>query len=234
MFRTLVFKLFFFPGSAFYVLLTPLAALVSRRALIRHIRGWARYHDWCTRTFLGVRWRIEGAIPHGPALIAMKHESMYETIQALLFLDGPAPVFKRELMDIPLWGRACKRYGGIVVEREAGAKALRTMVVEAKEIIAEGRPILIFPEGTRVPHGEAPELKAGLSGLYRMLNLPIVPIACDSGRFLPKHGPKRPGLVTFRVGEIIPPGEPREAIESRVHAAINSLNSNDNERANSL
>jgi 1-acyl-sn-glycerol-3-phosphate acyltransferase len=154
----------------------------------------------------------------------MKHEAMYETIEALLFLDRPAPVFKRELMNIPLWGRACQRYGGIVVEREAGASALRTMLREAKEIIAEGRPILIFPEGTRVPHGQAPELKSGLAGLYRLLNLPLVPIACDSGRLLPKRGQKRPGLVTFKVGETIPPGLPREEVEARVHKAINALN----------
>jgi 1-acyl-sn-glycerol-3-phosphate acyltransferase len=99
------------------------------------------------------------------------------------------------------------------------------MLAEAKELIAEGRPILIFPEGTRVPHGQAPELKSGIAGLYRLLNLPVVPIACDSGRLLPKKGLKRPGIVTFRVGETIPPGLPREEIEARVHAAINALNS---------
>lgn len=222
--RGLIFKAVFYPGSAIFVLLTPVVALFGREPLIRFVHGWAHFHHWCTRLLLGVRWRIEGHIPQGPALIAMKHEAMYETIEALLFLDRPAPVFKRELMDIPLWGRACQRYGGIVVEREAGAKALRAMMVEAKELIAEGRPILIFPEGTRVPHGEAPALKSGVSGLYRMLNLPLVPIACDSGRLLPKKGLKRPGIVTFRVGETIPPGLPREEVEVRVHAAINALN----------
>jgi 1-acyl-sn-glycerol-3-phosphate acyltransferase len=225
MLRSLLFKAFFYPGSAYYVLMVPLVALIGRKPLIRHVIAWGRYHDRCARAFLNIRYKVEGTIPSGPMLIAMKHEAMYETIEALLFLDRPAPVFKRELMDIPLWGRACQRYGGIVIEREAGAKALRTMLREAKELIAEGRPILIFPEGTRVPHGQAPELKAGIAGLYRMLNLPVVPIACDSGLLLPKHGPKRQGIVTFKVGETIPPGLPREEIEARVHKAINALNS---------
>jgi 1-acyl-sn-glycerol-3-phosphate acyltransferase len=222
--RGLFFKAVFYPVSVGFVLLAPLFALAGREPLTRHVHRWARFHDWCARTLLGVRWRLEGEVPPGPALIAMKHEAMYETIEALLFLDRPAPVFKRELMDIPIWGRACQRYGGIVVEREAGAKSLRAMLAEAKELIAEDRPILIFPEGTRAPHGERPPLKSGMSGLYRILGLPLVPIACDSGRLLPKDGPKRSGTVTFRVGETIPPGLPRDEVEARVHAAINALN----------
>lgn len=222
--RGLLVKLIFYPGSVAFVLLAPLCALFGQKPLIAHVYRWAHFHDWCARALLGVRWRIEGAMPAGPCLVAMKHEAMYETIQALLFLDRPAPVFKRELLNIPIWGGALRRYGGIVVDRGAGAAALRAMLAEAKALIAAGRPILIFPEGTRVPHGERPDLKSGIAGLYRMLNLPIVPIACDSGRLLPRHGPKRPGTVTFRIGETILPGLPREDIEARVHTAINALN----------
>lgn len=222
--RNLLYTLIFYPGSALIVLTAPLSAWAGRGPLSRHVRVWAAFHDWCCRVLLGITYRIEGAIPPGPVLVAMKHEAAYETIQALLFLDRPAPVFKRELMDVPVWGRMCKRYGGIVVERDAGAKALRIMVAEGKAIIAEGRPIFLFPEGTRVPHGESPDLKSGIAGLYRMLGLPVLPIACDSGRLMPKHGPKRPGVVTFKVGEAIPPGLPRDEIEARVHKAINALN----------
>jgi 1-acyl-sn-glycerol-3-phosphate acyltransferase len=222
--RALLYALIFYPGSLVIVVLAPLVALFGRKALIPHVLAWGRLHDWCTRVLLGVRYRIEGEIPSGPMLVAFKHESMYEAVQPLVFLDRPAPVLKRELMNVPIWGWACHRYGGIVVDREAGAKALRHMLKEAKEIIAEGRPIFIFPEGTRVPHGEAPDLKAGVAGLYRLLSLPVLPIACDSGRFIPKKGPKRPGTVTFKVGELIPPGLPREAFEARLHTAINALN----------
>lgn len=222
--RALIFKAVFYPGSAIFVLLAPLIARVGRAPLTRHVYRWARFHEWCTRVLLGVSWTVEGVLPSEPVLVAMKHEAMYETVQAVLLLDRPAPVLKRELLDIPFWGRACQRYGGIVVDRDAGAKALRALLLEARGLIAEGRPILLFPEGTRVPHGQCPELKSGLAGLYRLLNLPVVPIACDSGRLLPKHGPKRPGVITFKVGETIPPGLARDDLEARVHAAINALN----------
>jgi 1-acyl-sn-glycerol-3-phosphate acyltransferase len=222
--RSLIFQAVFYSGSVFYVLLAPLAAQVGQGPLTRVVYGWARFHDWCTRRLLGIKWRLEGEIPRGPVIVAMKHEAMYETIQALLLLDRPGTVFKRELMDIPVWGPALRRFGGIVVDRDAGSTALRAMLSEGKALIADGRPILIFPEGTRVPPGEKPELKSGLSGLYRLLKLPVVPVACDSGRLLPKKGVKRPGTVTFRVGETIPPGLPREELEARVHAAMNALN----------
>ena len=224
MFRSLAFRTAFYLGSIFFVVAAPAYAAAGRGPIIRHVRRWAAYHDWCARVLMGVRYRVEGALPQGPVLIAIKHESMYETIQALLIFDRPATVMKKELLKIPVWGHASLLYGNIVVDRDAGAAALRSMLAEAKQLIAEGRPIVIFPEGTRVPHGEAPELKSGIAGLYRMLKLPVVPVACDSGRFLPKRGPRRPGMVTFRVGETIPPGLPREELEARVHKAINALN----------
>ena len=222
--RALLYALIFYPASVAIVLTAPISALFGRRALVPHVLSWGRLHDWCTRVLLGVRYRIEGNIPSGPMLVAFKHESMYETVQALVFLDRPAPVLKRELMNVPVWGWACQKYGGIVVDRDAGDKALRAMLAEAKEIIAEGRPIFIFPEGTRIPHGESPPLKSGIAGLYRLLKLPVLPIACDSGLFIPKNGPKRAGTVTFKVGELIPPGLDRDEFEARVHSAINALN----------
>ncbi|HEV2569769.1 lysophospholipid acyltransferase family protein [Sphingomonas sp.] len=222
--RTLIFQAIFYSGSVGFVLLAPVSACFGEGPLTRVVYGWARFHDWCTRRLLGIGWRLQGEIPSGPVIVAMKHEAMYETIQALLLLDRPGTVFKRELMNIPVWGPALRRFGGIVVDRDAGSTALRAMLAEGKALIEAGRPILIFPEGTRVPPGQRPELKSGLSGLYRMLKLPVVPIACDSGRLLPKKGLKHPGVVTFKVGETIPPGLPREELEARVHAAINALN----------
>jgi 1-acyl-sn-glycerol-3-phosphate acyltransferase len=222
--RNLLFQAVFYGGSFFIVLLAPLYAAAGRRWLVPHVLRWGRFHDWCTRKLLGIEWRVEGELPTEPVLFAIKHEAMYETVQALVFLDRPAPVLKQELMNVPVWGWACRKYGGIVVDRDAGAKALRAMLTEAKDIIGEGRPIMIFPEGTRVPHGEMPDLKSGISGLYRLLKLPVVPIACNSGLLLPKKGLKRPGLVTFKVGETIPPGLDRDDFEARVHTAINALN----------
>jgi 1-acyl-sn-glycerol-3-phosphate acyltransferase len=164
-------------------------------------------------------------LPGEPVLVAMKHEAMYETLTAFLFLDRPAPVYKRELEKIPIWGYVTKVYGSLIVDRDGGAKAMRRLLADGRALTAEGRPILIFPEGTRVPHGQRPEIKAGIAGLYRILGLPVLPIAVDSGKLWPRGSwVKRPGVVTFKVGDPIPPGLSREEVERRVWEGINALN----------
>ena len=112
-----------------------------------------------------------------------------------------------------------------LMAREAGASALRRMLTAARQAVAEGRPVIIFPEGTRTRHGERPALRPGIAGLYKALNLPIVPVAVDTGKLWTYKGfLKRPGTITFRVGETIPVGLPREEVEVRIHTAINALN----------
>jgi 1-acyl-sn-glycerol-3-phosphate acyltransferase len=167
---------------------------------------------------------MEGDLPKGPVLVAAKHQSMFETIEMLLLLDEPAVVLKRELADLPGWGFVARRYGVIPVDRDGGAAALRRMLKAARDALAQGRPIVIFPEGTRVYPGEHPPLQPGFAGLYSALKLPVIPVALDSGRLWPRRGfVKRAGTVTFRFGEPIPAGLRRQEIEQRVHAAINSL-----------
>ncbi len=222
--RSALFALFFYPGTVVAVLTAFALAPFSRRGLNAATHGWARYHRWCARLLLGVRTRVEGTMPGGAVLVAAKHQSMFETVEFLLLLDHPAVVLKRELADLPGWGGVARRYGVIPVDRGGGATALRRMLKAARAAVAEGRPILIFPEGTRVNPGEQPPLQAGFAGLYKSLAVPVVPIALDSGRLWPRSGfVKRPGIVTMRVGEPIPPGLPREEMEARVHAAINAL-----------
>jgi 1-acyl-sn-glycerol-3-phosphate acyltransferase len=222
--RSILFAAFFYPGSVVAVLLAFPAAAMGQTALERVTIGWALYHRWCARLFLGIRSAVEGAIPSGAFLVAGKHQSMFETVDALVILERPAIVLKRELADLPGWGWVAKRFGVIPVDRAGGAVALRRMLKAAQAAKAEGRPILIFPEGTRVLPGEKPPLQAGFAGLYRALGVPVVPIAIDSGRIWPRRSfAKRPGVVRWQVGETIPPGLPREEIEARVHAAINAL-----------
>jgi 1-acyl-sn-glycerol-3-phosphate acyltransferase len=224
--RSALFALFFYPGTVLAVLAGFVAIALNREALIDVIYRWARYHRWCAAVFLDVRTRVEGTMPQGAVLVAAKHQSMFETIDFLLLLERPAVVLKRELADLPGWGAIARQYGVIPVDREGGAAALRRMLKAAQAAVAAGRPILIFPEGTRVHPGDQPPLQSGFAGLYKSLGIPVVPVALDSGLLWPRRSPvKRPGTVTMRVGETIPPGLPRKDVEARVHAAINALES---------
>lgn len=221
--RSLLFAIIFYSGT----LVAVLGALTTRQhgeRIRAHTMRWARFHRWCCKHILGIESRIEGDMPSGAVLVAAKHQSMYETIELVLILEQPAIVLKRELADIPLWGPVALRYGAIPVSREGSASALRAMLRAARKAIADNRPILIFPEGTRVAPGEQPPLKSGFAGLYRQLELPVAPIAINSGLLWPRNSfLKRPGIVTFQFGAMLPSGLSREEAEARVHGAINAL-----------
>ncbi|PVX28461.1 lysophospholipid acyltransferase family protein [Sphingomonas pokkalii] len=222
--RTWGFRLFFYGVSVVLVLCVPIAALFGTRFLRAYSNVWARLLQWSVRTIIGARLRIEGTVPEGQVLFAGKHESYFEALELTRMLGSPATVMKRELTRIPLWGWAAQRYGTIVVDRSANAAALRSMMREAGKARASGRSVLIFPEGTRVPPGASPPLRSGFAGLYRALDLPVVPVAVKSGHVWPRKGLMHKGEIVFRFGAPIPAGLPRREIEARVHAAINALN----------
>jgi 1-acyl-sn-glycerol-3-phosphate acyltransferase len=221
--RSLLFYVVFYCGTALYVL-TALAFLpFSRRYFVVVVLGWSRFHRTCVKHLLGIRVVIEGALPQSGVLLAVKHESFFEAIDMPTLVPGPAIIAKAELLRIPLWGKAGESYGLIGVERDQGAKALRTMMAQARRLTAAGRLLAIFPEGTRVPHGSVAPLGSGFAGLYKLFKLPVVPLALDSGPLYHRLW-KRRGTITIRVGETIPAGLPRDEIEARVTAAINVLN----------
>ena len=222
--RSLLFNLIFYPGTLVFVLAGLAIFPVGERPMRVVVHGWARFHQLLTRHLLEIEDRFEGEWPAGQVLIVMKHQSMYEAVATLRLFETPVVVMKNQLSDMPLFGWLTRRYGVIGVDREAGASALRTMMAEAKAAIAGGRPVIIFPEGTRVPYGESPPLQPGFAGLYRALGLPVVPVSHDVGRLWHKGFLKRSGTVHFKVGEVIPSGLKRDEIEARVHTAINALN----------
>ena len=221
--RSLLFYLAFYTGSVFYVLGSVLTAAVAPRHARFVPDAWSRFHRACMRALLRIEVRETGSRPDGPALYAIKHESFFEAIDLPTTLDHPVPFAKEQLFSIPGWGRAATTYGSVMVRRDQGAKALRTMLAEARAFIGTGRPMAIFPEGTRVRHGTRPPLQSGFAGLYKLLGLPVVPVAVDSGPLYHRWW-KRPGTITMHFGEAIEPGLSRTEIETRVHAAINVLN----------
>lgn len=222
--RSMVFYPVFYGFSALLVVASVLAIPLGRDRLRWVVATWGNWHRWCLKTLLGIDVVIEGSLPDGPVLIAVKHESYFEAIDMPRLFRFPTVFAKRELFLIPGWGYSAKVYGLIPVARDKGAKALREMIKTARDRVAEGRPLVIFPEGTRVEHGTQPPLQSGFAGTYKLLGLPVVPIAVNSGPVYHRMI-KQPGTITYLVGETIPEGLGREEIEARVHSAINALNS---------
>ncbi|WP_347302003.1 lysophospholipid acyltransferase family protein [Croceibacterium sp. TMG7-5b_MA50] len=221
--RSVAFYVAFYCATAVLVSHALVVARWAPRHLPVVVRRWSRVHRWCLARLAGIHVRVEGNRAEQPVLYALRHEAFFEAIDLPCLLDRPAIFAKRELFDLPGWGRVARSYGLVPVYREAGAKALRAMLTEARRMVADGRPLAIFPEGTRTAHGQSALLRPGFVGIYKATGLPIVPVAVDSGP-LYHRWIKRPGTITFRFGAPIPPGLPRAEVEQRVLAAINALN----------
>lgn len=226
--RSLAFYAVFYGVTLALLVVAVVTRLIAPHRVHDVAHAWCRFHRRCVRVLLGIRVVVEGRLAGGQKLVAIKHESMFEALDVTNFVDHPGIFAKVELLRLPLWGWVANAYGLVAVERDQGARALRTMISAAQRLSADGRPLVIFPEGTRVVHGDAPPLQAGFAGLYKLLALPVVPVAVDSGLLYHRLW-KRRGTITVRIGEAIPPGLPRGEIEARVHAAINELNQKDDQ-----
>ena len=220
--RSLLFNLIFLGGSVPLILMIAFMSPISLEMVRRGSQMWAGWFVWCAQVFLGIRLEVRGRIPQEGVIVASKHQSAYEAILTLYLFHHPGVVMKAELRRIPVWGYLAARHGSIFVERGKAGSALKSMLRQARARAAEGRPVFIFPEGTRVPVGEAPPLKAGLYGVYGGLRVPVVPVAHNAGLCWTKGFAKRAGTITVSFQPEIPPSLPREELEARVHAGINA------------
>ncbi|MDD3029095.1 MAG: lysophospholipid acyltransferase family protein [Alphaproteobacteria bacterium] len=204
------------------VVLLP-ALLLPRKTLVKSIRLWLSAVAWVEGHLGGIRYEVRGRdrIPQGPILIASKHQSEWETFKTHVLFDDPAVVLKKELLNIPLIGLYMRCSGAIPIDRGGRMKALTSMVARAKAAVSEGRPVLIFPEGTRVAVGKTRPYKSGVAALYSALNVPLVPMALNSGLLWSKNSFfKKRGTVTIEFLPAIEPGLPRDDMMIRLKTAL--------------
>jgi 1-acyl-sn-glycerol-3-phosphate acyltransferase len=189
-------------------------------------RLWAIGVLFLLRTLCRVRYEVRGTehLPKDkPCIVACKHYSAWETMIFLHFFRHPAYVLKKELLSVPLFGRFLLKLQMIVVDREGGAKEIRGMQRASAERLAEGRHVVIFPEGTRVPVGAAPAYQPGVAFLYASApeGVPVVPAALNSGVHWSAHRKDvRPGVILLEFLPAIEPGLPRKAFMERLERAI--------------
>jgi 1-acyl-sn-glycerol-3-phosphate acyltransferase len=229
--RSLAFAAAFYLWSVVWGLavMTPLL-LAPRRWTLQAMALWAVVVIAMLRAICGVRVEFRGLqhLPTGPALVAAKHQCMFDTMGPLTVFPDACYVMKRELLKIPFYGWYSAKAGMLALDREGGAGALRRLLAEAKALLAEPRQLVIFPEGTRIPAGTKADYQPGVAGLYRELGLPCTPMATNSGVHWPPHGIlRRPGLIVYEFLEPIPPGLHRAAfmreLEARIEAASQRL-----------
>jgi 1-acyl-sn-glycerol-3-phosphate acyltransferase len=228
--RSLVFNLVFYAWTAFLAILALPMVLAPRAVVMRLGRWWSRTVLELARLIAGIEYELRGAehLPHAPAIIAMKHQSAWDTLAAPALFGDVAIVVKRELLWIPCYGWYARKAGMIPVDRGAGAAALRAMVNRARSVVAHGRPIVIFPEGTRTAVGAKRGYHPGVAALYGQLGLPVVPIAVNSGLFWPRRSfLKRPGRIVVEALPPLPPGLERRTfiaeLQSRIETATERL-----------
>lgn len=180
---------------------------------------WARVTLFLQRHIGGTDCFVEGLenLPQGAYIIAAKHQSAWETFGILPYMDDPTLVLKRELMWIPGFGWYMAKIGMIPIDRGAPIKALKKVIQEAKKKVAQGRQILIFPEGTRREVGAPPEYKAGIVTLYQELKLPVVPIAHNAGLYWPNKSRLRyKGTIRIKILPPIQPGLDKKSFMKRL------------------
>lgn len=207
-----------------------LPTLVSRRATLKLVRLWTGGSLWLLRVVGGVAYEFRGLenIPQGPIILGAKHQSVLETLAMTLVLKDFAYILKRELLFIPVVGWYMMRADMVAIDRSKGSKAMALMNSAAADAIAEGRQLIIFPEGTRRPPGAPPAYKLGLVHLYMRLGVPCVPVAVNTGLFWPRRSlVRRPGTAVIEFLPPIPAGMERTAflalIQERVETASNVL-----------
>jgi 1-acyl-sn-glycerol-3-phosphate acyltransferase len=227
--RSLVFNIWFFGLTAFALMLSLPIMLAPRKASITLGRVWARLVLWGLRVFCDIHVELRGRteLLREPALVAIKHQSAWDTIYFYLVCPDPAYVMKVELMRIPIYGWLAAKQGMIRVDRKGGGPALKRMLDEAQTALVLRRQILIFPQGTRTKPGEpvaTHPYHPGIAGLYAKLGVKCVPVALNSGVFWGKRSfVKRKGTILVEILEPLEPGLPRAAfmreLEKRIETA---------------
>lgn len=228
--RSILFATAFYGTTTLFLLIGSPLLLAPRRFAMAGLRLHAVTCLWLLKVICKTRVEVRGRerLPAGACLVAAKHQSTWETFALVPMLTDPTIVLKAELLWLPLYGAFCRKFEHIAIARERAGIALKQLVADAQSRVAEGRQILIFPEGSRRNPGDEPDYKSGVVALYESIDVACVPLALNSGMFWARRSLWRyPGTIIVEILEPIPPGLPRRVFRDllieRLEAASNRL-----------
>ena len=221
--RSILFNVAFYVSLVVWLIIALPTFLMPYRAIVGVAKAWGRYNLFLLRAICGLGADFRGIekIPQGPLLVAAKHQSAWETFALLWLFDDPTFIMKRELQWIPLFGWLALKGRMIPVDRGAGSSGLNAMTERARDELMKGRQIIIFPEGTRRPAGAEPRYKYGIVRLYAGANVPVLPVALNSGLFWRRRSILRPpGTIVAQALDPIQPGLGEEEFMARLQNDI--------------
>ena len=221
--RSLLFNLLFYGGGGLIMIAAIPGFLLPRSVCLFLSNLWLSYVLFCLRVVCGITSEVRGRenLPSEACLIACKHQSAWETLMLPAVLRDVAFVLKQQLLRIPLFGWYMMKLGMIPIDRAGGAAALRRMVEATRRSLAQGRSVVIFPEGTRTLPGKRRPYHPGVAALYLQLQVPVVPVALNSGLLWGRRSfVKRPGRIVLEFLPPIRPGLPRKQFMRELETSI--------------
>ena len=221
--RSLLYAAAFYVTTGLFLVFGVWLLLTPRSFAMAVLAAHGRTCVWLLKVICGTNLEVRGRenLPNSACLVVAKHQSAWDTFALVPLLRDPAIVLKDELKWIPLYGWFCIKFGHILVKRDKAASALKAMIRDARRRAANGREIVIFPEGTRTVPGAEPDYKTGYVALYEGLGLPAVPVALNSGLYWPRRSFRRyPGTIIVEFLEPLPPGLARAEFRARLESAI--------------
>ena len=223
--RSLFFNILLFGGIAFACIITFPLLFIRDKHMICAGKVLSIYVAFLLKIIIGVKIDFKGAEnlrKFDKYFVASAHQSMFETFALQTVISGPVFILKKELMKIPFFGWCLKKIGAVAIVRDTATKEnLNFFDKILDQINKSKRPLLIFPQGTRVPYKERPDFKKGVARIYESLKLPCVPVALNTGKVWPKNSfNKYPGKITISFLSPIEPGLNKEEFLKRLQQII--------------
>jgi 1-acyl-sn-glycerol-3-phosphate acyltransferase len=223
--RSLLFNALFYLNMVVLMIVGLPTMLFGRKAVLALARLWGAISVWLLEKICGLRLEYRGVenIPPGAVLIAAKHQSFLETFALLKYAPDFAIVLKRQLTFVPVFGLYLIVSKQIAIDRGRGRRALQQIAAAAKPVVAAGRQVFIYPEGTRRLPGAPPKYKQGVTAVYLWTGVSCLPVAVNTGLFWRRRGfLRRPGLAVIEYLPVIAPGLDRAEFSNRLQSTIES------------